>query len=102
MPTDFSAVVESVGKSVVRVEGRHRRPGSGVVWAPNRVVTVAHALRGEDEVVVGLEGAEHKAKVKGRDPTTDLALLEVDAALTVGSFDDGADAKVGQSVALLA
>jgi S1-C subfamily serine protease len=102
MATDFSTVVENAGKSVVRVDSRRHRASSGVVWAPNRVVTVAHALRGEDEVVVGVEGAEHKAKLKGIDRSTDLALLEVDGSLTPGSFDDGAGVKVGQPVALLA
>jgi S1-C subfamily serine protease len=99
---DFSSVVESTGKSIVRVEGRQGRPGSGVVWAPNRVVTVSHSLQREGELTVGVEGAEYKARIKGRDPTTDLALLEVDAALTPAPFDDGAAVKVGHEVALLA
>ena len=76
----FSTIVENTGKSVVRVEGGRRRPTSGVVWAPNQVVTVAHGLE-EDEVIVATEGAEFKAKVKGRDPSTDLALLELAVVL---------------------
>ncbi len=93
----FSTIVENTGKSVVRVEGGRRRPTSGVVWAPNQVVTVAHGLE-EDEVIVATEGAEFKAKVKGRDPSTDLALLELDGTLPVATFDDGAELKVGAVV----
>ncbi len=102
MATDFSSVVGSVGVSVVRVEGRRNRPGSGIVWAPNKIVTVARAVHREDEIVVGVEGAEHKARVKGVDQSTDLALLEIDAALTPAQFDDGEGVRVGQPVALLA
>src|SRR5205807_1376267 len=94
--------VETAGKSIVRVEGRRTRPSSGVVFSPNRIVTVAHAIDSDGELVVGLEGVEHKAKLKGRDPSTDLALLEVDAALTPAAFDDTEQAKVGHEVALLA
>src|SRR5687767_11805412 len=99
---DFSSVVENTGKSIVRVEGRRSRPSSGVVWAPNRVVTVAHAIDRDGDLVVGLEGVEHQAKLKGRDPSTDLALLEVDAALTPAPFDDGDALKVGHEALLLA
>src|SRR5262249_32721889 len=102
MASDFSGVVSSVGSSVVRVEGRRNRPGSGVVWAPNRIVTVARAVFRDEDVVVGLEGVEHKARIKGIDPATDLALLEIDAALTPAPLDDGDAVKVGQPVALLA
>lgn len=96
----LGAVVEATGKSVVRVEGR-RRGASGVVWAPNLVITADHALDTDDEITVADEGAQYKAKVKGRDPTTDVALLEVEGALTPASFDDGARLKVGHVVLLL-
>jgi len=99
---DFSSIVESTGKSIVRVEGRRTRPSSGVVWGSNRIVTVAHALDREGDVVVGVEGAEHKAKLKGRDAATDLALLELDATLPAAQLDDGANVKVGQPALLLA
>ena len=99
---DFSSVVESTGKSIVRVEGRRSRPSSGVVWAPNRVVTVAHAIDRESDIVVGVEGAEYKATLKGRDGGTDLALLEVEGTLSVPQLDDGAGVKVGQPALLLA
>lgn len=94
----LSSVVESTGKSVVRVQGR-RRPFSGIAWSANEVVTVHHALQHvEGEVIVGLAGTELKAKVKGSDPSTDIALLEVDGALPAASFDDGAALKVGHLV----
>lgn len=94
----LSNVVESTGKSVVRVQGR-RRAFSGIVWSAKEIVTVHHALQQlEGEVIVGLDGTEFKAKVKGGDPSTDIALLELDGALPPASFDDGAALKVGHLV----
>lgn len=98
----LAEVVARVGRSVVRVDGGRRRPGSGVVLSAQRVLTAAHVLRG-GEVSVGLEGEARPAKVKGVDPTTDLALLEVEgAALTPATFSDGASLAVGQLALQLA
>lgn len=97
----LSSVVESVGRSVVRVEGGRRQATSGLVIAPNRIVTVARGLF-RDEAVVGLEGVELKARVKGRDLSTDLALLEIDGTLPSAVLDDGLGAKVGQLALKLA
>ena len=40
----LSSVVEAVGRSVVRVHGGRRRPTSGFVLSPNRVVSVARGI----------------------------------------------------------
>jgi serine protease Do len=85
----------------VRVEGGRRQSTSGLVISPNRVVTVARGLF-RDEVTIGVEGRELKAKVKGRDLSTDLALLEFDGTLPVAAVDDGLKVKVGQLVLKLA
>ncbi|MBE2252131.1 MAG: PDZ domain-containing protein [Myxococcus sp.] len=97
----LSSVVESVGKSVVRVEGGRRQATSGLVISPHRVVTVARGLF-RDELTIGLEGVTYQAKVKGRDLSTDLALLEVREALPAVAIDEGLAAKVGQVVLKLA
>lgn len=97
----LSTIVENTGKSVVRVEGGHRRATSGVVWSPKQVVTTAHAVQ-QEEVLVTIEGKQLKARVKGRDESTDLALLELDEALSPATFDDGARVKVGQLALRLA
>jgi serine protease DegQ len=97
----LTTIVENTGKSIVRVEGGHRHPTSGVVWSPKQIVTGAHGVR-QDEVVVAVEGKEFKARVKGRDEATDLALLELDEALPAATFDDGAGLKVGQLALRLA
>lgn len=73
---------EQVGPAVVGL-GHGWRMGSGVVLAPGRVLTTAHALRDssrhEEEIDVVLS-PERRApgRVVGADPDIDLAVIEVD------------------------
>jgi serine protease Do len=62
-------------------ERRGMAQGSGFfISADGYAVTNNHVVRNADEVTVKLtDGSEHKAKVIGSDPKTDLALLKVDA-----------------------
>lgn len=86
---------------VVRVEGRHRAPSSGVAWSADGVIVTAHhTLEREEEVTVGLaSGEEVAAQVLGRDPTTDLAALRVKAgALAPPAWADEAALAPGQLV----
>src|ERR671916_2615013 len=71
--------VAKVGKSVVRVNGRRRRPASGVVYAQNTVLTASHVLeREEDLSVVTSAGRTLPARFVGRDTSSDLAVLSVE------------------------
>src|SRR3712207_3382683 len=71
--------VEKISPAVVRVNGRRRRSGSGVVYAPEMVLTASHVLeREEDLPVVDHGGKKLPARVLGRDPPTDLAVLRVE------------------------
>lgn len=70
--------VEKVEPSVVQVHGRRRRPASGVVYTTGRVLTASHVLeREEDLSVVDHDGRTLEARFLGRDPSSDLAVLEV-------------------------
>ena len=70
--------VAAAKPSVVSIQAR-RTSASGVAWSDALVVTAAHALRRADTVIVTLPGGEEReATVVGRDPGTDLALLNVD------------------------
>lgn len=72
-------VVAAAGSTVVRVEGRRRTPASGIIWsADGLVVTAEHVLRRDDNIKVGLtDGESTEATLVGRDPSTDLALLQI-------------------------
>ncbi len=74
--------VERAGTSVVRVEARRRQAASGVIWsADGLVVTADHVLEREEDIAVGLPGGQSAAaRIVGRDPGTDLALLKADVA----------------------
>ena len=70
--------VEKIGPSVVQVNGRRRRAASGVIYATDKVLTASHVLeREEDLSVVTHDGRTLEARFVGRDPSTDLAVLDV-------------------------
>jgi len=70
-------LTERAGRSLV-LPHPTRVPVTGVVWTDDRVLTAAHAMGGNDEGKVILPSGEHAAaRIVGRDPTLDLALLEV-------------------------
>jgi S1-C subfamily serine protease len=70
--------VEKIGPSVVQVHGRRRRAASGVVYAAGRVLTASHVLEREEDLSVRTDdGRILEARFAGRDPSTDLAVLEV-------------------------
>jgi|GEM_PF-1906405 len=75
------AMVEAASPGVVRVEGRRRFPATGIVWsAEGLIVTAHHVVEQHDALHVGLpQGQQVKGTLVGRDPTTDLALLQVQA-----------------------
>jgi serine protease DegQ len=91
--------VEKAGTSVVRVNGRRRRPASGVVYAPDMVLTASHALEREEDLTVGVgDGRTLAARFVGRDPSTDLAVLRVeDLKVDAAPPAEGA-ARIGQLV----
>src|SRR5919199_6632780 len=70
-------IAERVGPAVVGL-GRGWARGSGVVVAPGRVVTAAHALRG-DRVAVGFaDGRTAEGRVAGVDADLDIGVVDVD------------------------
>ncbi|HEX2254744.1 MAG TPA: Do family serine endopeptidase [Thermoanaerobaculia bacterium] len=59
---------------------REESGGSGFVISPDGLIaTNNHVVQGADRLVVLLEGREYPAEVKGTDPETDLALIQIDA-----------------------
>jgi serine protease Do len=78
-----------------------RASGSGFVLSPDgHIVTNNHVVEDATEIQVKLaDGRELTAKVVGRDPKTDLALLKVEATgLPVIPLGDSAALQVGEPV----
>jgi serine protease DegQ len=89
--------VENVATAVVRVNGRRRRSGSGVVFAQNMVLTASHVLeREEDLSVETADGKTLSARFAGRDHSTDLAVLNVEGLDIDPATPAEGDARVGQ------
>jgi S1-C subfamily serine protease len=84
-------VVDRVGPAVVRLDvkagddGRHGGTGSGVIVAPDGLVlTNSHVVGGGAAVsVTTVEGRSLTVRVVGDDPDTDLALVRIDAPVTL-------------------
>src|SRR5581483_222043 len=76
--------------------------GSGFIIDPSGlVVTNNHVVDGSKKVtVVFQDGSKHVAKILGRDPKTDLALLKIDAdhPLPYVQWGDSSTAQVGDWV----
>ena len=100
----LAAAVETAGKSVVRVEGRRRLAASGIVWSSDGVVVTAHHVVEQDsDIAIGLpDGSSAKARLVGRDPTTDIAVLRLQASnLTPASWAETSELRVGHLVLAL-
>ncbi|MEJ5331039.1 MAG: DegQ family serine endoprotease [Desulfobaccales bacterium] len=73
---------------------KQRSLGSGFIIDPKGlIITNNHVIEGADKIKIKLAGGkEYQATVKGRDPKTDLALLQITAngpfpSLTLGDSD---------------
>lgn len=102
--TATADLAESAGRSVVRVEGRHRLPASGVVYTADGIILTAHHVVERDEQLrVGLPtGGSVDAELVGRDPGSDLAVLRVaTTGLTAATWIDADELRVGNLILAL-
>jgi S1-C subfamily serine protease len=76
LSTALADAAEHAASSIVQVFGR-KRPASGVVIAPDRVLTTSHSVEWEEGVRVrSSDGREVEARVRGHAHGADLVLLE--------------------------
>jgi len=96
---DLAQAVAKAAASVALVDARGRFPASGIVWsADGEILTADHVVQRDEQIKVKLaDGKTYAATLKGRDPSTDLALLKLEGAsgLTPPDF---AEVKVGHLV----
>ncbi len=91
----IASTVERVAPSVVAVEARSRIGSSGFFIRPDLVLTADHALESDEVEIVRADGNAERASVAGRDPSTDLALLRVEAAGAPLEFAEPESLRVG-------
>jgi Do/DeqQ family serine protease len=114
----FADVVDKVAPSVVQIEvmvgddvssplrwfrggGERRGVGSGVIFsADGAILTNNHVIDDARAITVRLrDGRMFQARLVGRDPSTDLAILRIDAKdLPAARFADSDAARVGSWV----
>jgi len=78
---EMAAAVEKAAKSIVAVDARNHVPATGIVWsADGDLLTADHILQRDDNINITLpDGTTQAATIVGRDPSSDLALLKVNA-----------------------
>jgi S1-C subfamily serine protease len=105
--TTVIRVAEAVAPSVAAVTVRTARgTGAGsatVISADGHLLTSAHVVEGADRVELAFaDGSEARARVVGRDPLSDLAVLRADGPTPPPvPFGDAATLRVGQLVVAL-
>jgi S1-C subfamily serine protease len=100
----LASTVQSAGAGIVRVEARPRLAASGIVWSADGVIVTAHHIVEQDEnITIGLpDGRTTTAKLAGRDPTTDIAVLRAEQkGLAAPTWADPGTLKVGHLVLAL-
>ncbi len=90
---------EQAGKSTVLIDARRRIPASGIVFANDMILTADHVVEKEEDIRVLLgDGSELTARLAGRDPGTDLAVLKLSSAGAAPAQVAKVSARVGQFV----
>jgi serine protease Do len=89
---DLAALADALRRVTVEVTDTGPAIGSGVVWAPELVVTSAHVVPRPHVRVRRADGSRVAGRVVARDLQADLALLHVPGlglpAATIGSVDE--------------
>ena len=90
---------ETAGKSTVLVDARRKFPASGIAFSKDLILTADHVVEREEDIKVILaDGAEVTARLAGRDPGTDLAVLKLDRPEATPAEVSKTPARVGQFV----
>jgi len=100
---EFAAAAEKVGGSVVAVHARRWMPTSGIEWKKGVIVTVHHGVQRDEDIKVLLDGGRTvSAKLAGRDPSTDIAVLRIEEGSSAApSLGDSTGLRLGHLVLAL-
>ena len=94
---------EKAGKATVLVNARRRMPASGIVYAPDLILTADHVVEQEKDITVILpDGTETSASLAGRDIGSDLAVLKLERAAGPIAEMTKSPARLGQIALVMA
>jgi S1-C subfamily serine protease len=94
---ELAETTAKAGAQAVAVHTESRGSSSGVIWRPSIIVTAEHALQRDEDIQLTLpDGRVADAKLVGRDPSSDVAVLKCEQASTaVPSFSDTTKLQTG-------
>jgi serine protease DegQ len=104
LSNEFATAASGAGASVAAIYGRRWMPSSGIQWQKGVFVTADHTIRREEDIPVFIEPDKPlKARLAGRDPSTDLAILKVadENTAPIPQFGDSSSLKIGHFVLAL-
>src|SRR5277367_1754058 len=82
----LAKAVAHAATQVAAVNGNQRLASSGVIWREGIIVTADHTVRRDDDLTVVLpDNRTVPAKLAGRDPGTDLAVLHAETGSTAAA-----------------
>jgi S1-C subfamily serine protease len=97
LSNQMADAVERVSPSLVLVNGRQRQPGSGIVYAPDLILTADHVLEREEDLTIQTHDKRTlPVQFVGRDLASDLALLRVTESGLTPAVAASQAARVGQ------
>src|ERR1051326_4377979 len=98
----LAEATDRAAASAVAVHTESRGSSSGVIWRSGIIVTAEHTLRRDEEIQVTLaDGRVAGATLVGRDPSTDIAVLKCEQAVSPDSALGDATALKPGSLALV-
>jgi S1-C subfamily serine protease len=101
LSNSMAAAAEKAAASTVLVNARRRMPASGIAFAADLVLTAEHVVEREDDISILLpDGTQAAAKLAGRDPGSDLAVLRLEKELMTPARA-ATQVKIGQLVLAL-
>jgi S1-C subfamily serine protease len=101
LSNSMAAATEKAAASTVLVNARRRMPASGIAFAADLVLTANHVIEREDGITILLaDGTETAAKLVGRDPGSDLAVLRLEKEHTTPA-EPAMQSRIGQLVLAL-
>jgi S1-C subfamily serine protease len=100
---ELADTVRQAGAYTLQVDARGGYPASGIALEGSTVLTADHVVEREEDIAVGLpDGRRLPARLLGRDPGSDLALLAVEENLEVTGQAAETEPEVGELVLSLA
>jgi S1-C subfamily serine protease len=99
----LAGAVERAAGSVFAVHGRPRVPSTGVQWRAGLIVTASHTVEPDRDVTLTApDGRTLSARVAGRDPGLDIAVLRADVdGIPAADVGDDRDLRIGHLVLAL-